>query len=327
MNEELFSNPKYHKLKNFKFTSGEILKEAIVEYITLGTAKYDNNGKITNGILYCHGSSGNFSSIWRIMEIVGKDKVLSIDEYFFISLSTLGSPKSASPSSTKLGNKFPKYTIEDMVNFQKEFLKDKFGIEHLKGLIGNSMGGFEVLTWGVKYPDTVDFIISLVSSYKLGGQNYILSKIIKDIIESDPEYKNGNYDFPLERSLKLISNVTYGYGLSREHYMFNMSNEEINIAMDEFANETLDEDVNDLIYRNNSSLFYDLTDELEEIKAKVLIIAINQDQYFPPELNAIPMSKLIKDSKLIIFDSLNGHIGSNELKKVEKEIVNFFNQL
>ena len=73
--------------------------------------------------------------------------------------------------------------------FQKQFIEEKFGITHVKGLIGNSMGGFEVLTWGCVYPDSVDFIISLVSSFKVGGHNYALSKIMNNILESIKDVK------------------------------------------------------------------------------------------------------------------------------------------
>ncbi|WP_297979292.1 alpha/beta fold hydrolase [uncultured Methanobrevibacter sp.] len=327
MFEEENLKAEYFTLKNFKFKNGESLEEAKVEYMTLGTPQYDENGVISNAIVYFHGSSGNFSSIRRISEVCGSGKVFDTDKFFFISLSALGSPDSACPSSTGLKNKFPFYDVEDMVNFQKEFLFEKFGITHLKGLIGNSMGGFEVLTWAAIYPDSIDFAVSLVSSFKVGGHNYALSKIMNNILESDPDYNGGDYEVPisdsLKRSLKLSSDAMYCYGLSREEYRNNMTNDEIAEAMAEFAEESLEEDVNDLIYRNNSSLDYDLTDKLGDISAKVLIIAINQDQYFPPNLDAIPMSKMIKNNKLIIFDSLMGHVGSSELNKIESELEEF----
>jgi homoserine O-acetyltransferase len=317
-------------LKDFKFNNGEVLKEADVEFMTLGTPRYDENGVIDNAILYFHGSDGNFTSVRRISEVTGPGMVFDTDKFFIISLSALGSPDSASPSTTGLKNKFPHYDVEDMVNFQKEFLKAKFNIEHLKGLIGNSMGGFEALAWACMYPDSVDFVVSLVSSYKVGGHNYALSRIMNNILESDPDYNGGDYELPisdsLKRSLKLSSDVCYPYGLSWEEYRNNMTNEEIGEAMAEFAEESLVQDVNDVVYRNNSSLDFDLTDDLSNITAKVLIIAINQDRYFPPYLDAVPMSKLIKDNKLVIFDSLMGHVGSYELNKIEGELEEFISE-
>ena len=306
----------YFTLKEFKFKNGEILKDAKVEYISFGTPLYDDNGIIKNALVYFHGSSGSCYSIRRISESIGSGDIFDTDKFFFISLSALGCPNSSSPSTTGLKNKFPKYDVDDMVNFQKQFLEERFGIKHVKGLIGNSMGGFEVLTGGCLYPDSVDFIISLVSSFKVGGHNYALSKIMNNILESDPDYNGG----------ELSSDAMYCYGLSREEYRNNMTNQEIEDAMAEFAEESLEEDVNDLIYMNSSSLDYDLTDKLKDITAKVLIIAINQDQYFPPNLDAIPMSKMIKNSKLVIFDSCMGHVGSSELYKIEEDLEEFLSE-
>ena len=320
----------YFTLKEFKFKNGETLNDAKVEYISFGTPLYDENGIIKNALVYFHGSSGSCYSVRRISEYIGSGDLFDSDKFFFISLSALGCPNSSSPSTTGLKNKFPEYDVDDMVNFQKQFLEERFGIKHVKGLIGNSMGGFEVLTWGCLYPDSVDFIISLVSSFKVGGHNYALSKIMNNILESDPDYNGGDYDLPisdsLKRSLKLSSDAMYCYGLSREEYRNNMTNQEIEDAMAEFAEESLEEDVNDLIYMNSSSMDYDLTDRLKDISAKVLIIAINQDQYFPPNLDAIPMSKMIKNSKLVIFDSCMGHVGSSELYKIEEDLEGFLSE-
>ena len=320
----------YFTLNEFKFKNGEILRDAKVEYITFGTPNYDDNGIISNAVIYFHGSSGSCYSVKRICEDIGVGELFDTDRWFFISVSALGCPNSASPSVSGLMNKFPEYDVEDMVNFQKQFIEERFGITHVKGLIGNSMGGFEVLTWGCVYPDSVDFIISLVSSFKVGGHNYALSRIMNTILETDTDYNGGAYDLPLseslKRSLKLSSDAMYCYGLSREEYRNNMTNEEIMDAMAEFAEESLEEDPNDIIYMNRSSLEYDLTDQLSDITAKVLIIAINQDQYFPPNLDAIPMSKMIKDSKLIIYDSCMGHVGSSELYKIKDDLEEFLSE-
>jgi homoserine O-acetyltransferase len=325
LSEDVFLNPMYHKLKEFKFKSGETLKDAVVEYITLGNPSYDEKGNIKNAIVYCHGSSGDFGSIRRISDLFYGDSLLSQEKYFLISISGLGSPNSSAPSTSNLKSDFPEYTIEDMVNFQIAFLKDKFNITHIKGIIGNSMGGFLALTLASQYPDFTDFAISLVSSYKVGGHNYAMSKVMNDIILSDPSYNNGNYEKPLN-SLKLASKSMYTLGLSREYYR-TLSNEEINEGMEELAIDGSEDDANDVIYRNNASHKYDIEDKLKNIVSPVFIVAINQDQYFPPELDAIPMSKMIKNSKLVIYDSLLGHVGSSEILKVEKELKEFLSKV
>ena len=315
----------YYTLDEFKFENGRILKDQVVEYTTFGKPQYDDEGHIINAILYFHGTTGDYGSIKRISKAVGSNLPFDPELFFFISLSTLGSPGSCSPSTSNLEADFPSYTILDMVNFNKVFIEEKFNIKHLKGVIGNSMGGFEAISWACNYPDSIDFLISLVSSYKVGGQNYVLSQLLYDIIESDPNFHDNPTDASLIRSLEIASKATYSFGLSRQFYM-DQSNCEIKEAMDEFAHEDSKEDVYDTYYRCVASMNHDLTDIIDNITAKTMIIAIYEDQYFPPELDAIPMHTLIPGSKLTCFNSYLGHVGSSELDKIQEELEDFMKQ-
>ena len=117
-------------MDSFEFSNGEVLKNVNVEYMTCGTPKYDGD-IITNAIVYCHGSLGNFTSVKKIFPLMYENAPFDENKFFFISISSLGSPGSCSPSSTNLKNKFPSYSIEDIANFQKQFLAEKFNIEHI----------------------------------------------------------------------------------------------------------------------------------------------------------------------------------------------------
>ena len=68
---------------------------------------------------------------------------------------------------------------------------------------------------------------------------------------------------------------------------------------------------------------FNVESELGKIKAKTLIISCKQDPHFPPELDAIPMSEMIKDSELIIMDSPLGHLCFNELESISDELKDF----
>ncbi|MBU4534620.1 MAG: alpha/beta fold hydrolase [Euryarchaeota archaeon] len=316
---------KYYKLKNFRFESGEKLPSLNVEYCTLGTPIKDEEGHITNAIVYLHGWSGDYSSIKRLKDIIGPDKVLDTNKYYLISPSALGSPKSASPSSSTCGYEFPQYTINDMVNFLHSFLKENFPIKHIKGVIGNSMGGFQALTWGVLYPNFMDFIIPLVSSYQSKGWNFAIFHYMNSLIEQDPDYNQGNY-VKNPRITSAASQFMYLFGLSRDYYETQVSNQDIIDSMTEMGQEGFLTDANDIYWRNKAAMAYNLKEELYKIRAKTMIIAINQDQYFPPEYDAIPLSRAIKDSQLAIYDSQLGHVGSHEIIKIEKEIEDFLSQ-
>lgn len=315
-------SPEYYTLKEFEFSDGTILKNQTVEYMTVGTPEYDDEGHITNAIIYFHGTTGNYGSIKRISVALGENLPFDTNKFFFVSLSTLGTPGSSSPSTSNLGADYPEYTILDMVNFNKKFLKECLNIVSPLGLIGNSMGGFEAVTWAAVYPTDISFLISLVSSYKVGGQNYVIGKVMNDIITSDSDFNNKNVTSNLKRSLELSSKAMYSFGLSRQFYM-DQSIEDIDKYMDEFAMEDSQENVLDAYYRNLASMHYDLTDIVSNITAKTLIIGIYEDQYFPPELDAIPMHALIKNSTLVCYNSYLGHVGSSQLNKISDELEEF----
>lgn len=311
-------------MDSFEFSSGKVLNNVSVEYMTFGTPKYDGD-IITNAIIYCHGSLGNFSGVKKIFPLLYENAPFDENKYFFISMSALGSPGSCSPSSTNLKNKFPGYTIEDVVNFQKQFLAEKFNINHVLGIIGNSMGGFVALTSAILYPDFADFIMPGVSSFKVAGHDYILSKFVNEIITSDESYENGTDNDSLKRTLRLASLAEFNFGLSKEA-LREMPKEELSLNFNEFGDESLFLDIYDVKYCNEACMNYDVENDLDKITSKVFIIACYQDPHFPPELDAIPMSKMIANSKLVIMDSQLGHLCFNELENITDELNEFMNE-
>lgn len=321
--EEFFENEKRDfVMDSFEFQNGEVLENVKVEYMTYGTAKHDENGRISNAILYCSGSLGNYAGINKILPLSFENCPFDSKKYFFISLTALGSSGSCSPSQTGLKNKFPKYTMLDVVNFQKQFLAEKFDIEHVLGLIGNSMGGFVGLTQAIEYPDFQDFIISGVSSYKVAGHDFILSSFVDEIIESDPDYAKGELTYSLIRTLRIACLVEFNFGLSKEA-LRSKTNDELKAEFEEFGNEMIETDIYDLKYCNRASMEYDVESDLDRITSKVLIISCRQDPHFPPELDGIPMSEMIEDSQLLIMDSELGHLCFNELENISYELKEF----
>jgi pimeloyl-ACP methyl ester carboxylesterase len=57
---------------------------------------------------------------------------------------------------------FPKFTIRDMVASQYRLMKEKLGIDHVVAVVGPSMGGMQVLQWGVSHPDYMDALVAMV---------------------------------------------------------------------------------------------------------------------------------------------------------------------
>lgn len=309
-------------MESFEFQNGDVLEDVMVEYMTFGTPKYDDEGLIKNAIVYCSGSLGTFAGINKILPLTFDGCPFDKTKYFFVSITALGSCGSCCPSTTGLKNRFPKYSVLDVVNFQKQFLREKFNISHILGLIGNSFGGFVGLTQAISYPDFQEFVICGVSSYKVAGHDYILSKFVDEIITSDPDYAKGEESYSLVRTLRLACLAEFNFGLSKEA-LREKSKQELGMDFEEFGNEMLETDIYDLKYCNEAAMNYDVEEDLGKIKSKVLIIACKQDPHFPPELDAVPMSEMIGDCELIIMDSQLGHLCFNELENISYELNDF----
>lgn len=316
--------PLYFSLKNFKFESGFLLPQLKIEYSAFGRKEMDESGRITNAIVYLHGWSGDYSSIKRIEDVVGRGKPLDTDKYYVICPTALGSPGSSSPSTSTLGHYFPDYTIKDMVNAAYTFLKECFNIIHLKGVIGNSMGGFQALEWAVSYPQSMDFVILIATSHEVRGKNLAIFNLMNTFIMEDPEYKNGEYEENPKIGLQNANMLSYLFGFSNQYYK-NCSPEQIIGSLEEMKKEGGEMDANDVVWRNQAAMTHDVSSRTSNIKSRVLIIGINQDEYFPPQIDALPLSKLIPDSEIFLYDSKLGHVGSSEIKKAEGVIREFLN--
>ena len=97
-------------------------------------------------------------------------------------------------------------------------------------------------------------------------------------------------------------------------------------ALDEQGIQGRMMDANDVIWRNNASISFDVQEKLSKIKAKTLVIGIDGDQFFPPDIDTISLSQSINDSKLFIYNSVLGNLGINELKKARRVIEDFISR-
>lgn len=295
-NEMIFDYGNY-AMDEFEFENGEILKNVNVEFVAKGTPKYDDSGNMTNMIIFCHGYDGNSSSINDFYLLTGEGKPLDYNDYFIISIASLGFPDSCCPSTTGLKNEFPKYTFKDKVNFKKQFLKEKYSTEKVYGVFGVGMGGFEVYTWACEYPDDMEIIIIGNSSYKTSGYRYIVAKGIKSIIEDNEQYYSGKYDESISKTMITVYKILYSDYFSQK-LLQSMSNDEIDVLMDEFVENSLFVDIYDFKHQYDAILDYDLEDKLSNIKAKTLVVGPEEDMYFSKKYDIIPLKNLINDCRI-----------------------------
>ncbi|WP_458406534.1 alpha/beta fold hydrolase [Methanobrevibacter sp.] len=325
-NNEIFIGYDKYTLDSFEFESGDVLENVEVEYLAKGTPKFDENGKITNVIIYCHKFNRTYSSLDELYRLTAKGKPLDYDEYYFISITSLGFPGSCSPSTTELKHNFPKYTIKDRVNFKRQFLKERFNIDKVRGVIGRGLGGYEVYTWATEYPDEMEFIMVSGSSYKTNGYRYVISKCIESIIDSSDDFYSEIYSESLSMMMVSINKLLYSTYFSKKLFQ-NMNNDEIDVLMDDFVDDGLFIDIYDFKLRNDSILEYNVEDKLKDITAHALIVSANNDMYYTPEFDVLPLKDLIKNSKIILFDLVDEYEDYEDHPDVEKGLWEFMNSL
>ena len=320
--ERYFLKNEQHIFNEFVFKNGFTIENAKADYGFVGTPKYDEEGNIINAILFCHNFMGDYSSISNLNGVID-DFILIKEKYFFISITSLGIPQSSSPSTSGLNNDFPKYVIEDLVNFQRQLLKEKFpNIKKLKGIIGYSMGGFIALGWSIYYPDDMESVIHLDSSFKSRGYKYLYANLANRIIDQCSEYSQNMYDESLSRMLILISQLHYLMSFSVD-YLNEISNEDIDLSIDCFAEDILFLDIYDMKFCNDFVLSFNLESELDKIKCKLLIVSFNMNNYYIPKFDAIPLHESVEGSQYLSFNLVKDSDNTAELKKMVAEIKKF----
>ena len=317
----------HHIFDEFEFKNGRVLNNVHVDYGVMGTPKYDEEGNIVNAIMFCHTFEGDYSSLSDIHLLIDENKVLSKEEYFFISITSLGFPESCSPSTTGLKDLFPEYEIEDLINFKRQLIKEKFqNIKRFHGIIGIAFGGYEALGWSVFYPDEMDFVIHFASSFKNDGYKYIYAKLANDIIESSPQYFSEVYDESISKVLISLSQLHYLVTFSM-NYFNKMSIDEIDLTMDSFADRGLFYDIYDIKIRNDFLKTYNLENYLDRIKSKALIVSVDNNNYYTPEYDSIPLHNAVENSELIFLDMGDEPNELEHLYKIEEDIKRFLSDV
>src|SRR6516164_8847809 len=183
-------------IRDFRFQSGETLPELRLHYRTLGKPEKDAQRKTTNAVLIMHGTTGSGAQFIRpefAGELFGKDQPLDATKYFIVLPDGIGHGKSSKPSDG-LHAKFPQYTYDDMVRAQHQMLADGLKVNHLRLVLGTSMGAMHCWVWGEMFPDFVDGLVPLASApTQIAGRNRIMRTMIMDSITRDPAWKNGEY--------------------------------------------------------------------------------------------------------------------------------------
>ena len=302
--------------RDFHFRSGETLPEVRLHYLTLGTPRRDAAGHVTNAVLIIHGTGGSGRQFLNPVfagVLFTPGGLLDPARYYIILPDALGHGKSSKPSDG-LHARFPRYVYDDMVAAEHELVTKGLGVDHLRLVMGTSMGCMHSFVWGETWPDAMDALMPLAClPAPIAGRNWLWRKMLIDAIEGDPAWKQGEYAQEPQDALRAASDLlviagsaplqmhkTMPTGADAEAYLTKHTDEQL---------KTLD--ANDLLYEVYSSRAYDPSPGLETIKAPVMWINSADDFINPPELGvAERLAPRLKHGRFILLpisDQTYGH--------------------
>lgn len=308
--------PGDYVIHNFRFASGETLPELRLHYVTLGKAERDAQGKVTNTVLILHGTSGS-SKQFLVPQfagvLFGPGQLLDINRYFIIIPDNFGHGGSTKPSEG-MHARFPHYGYHDMIDLQHQLLVNGLKVNHLRLILGTSMGCMHSWMWGETYPEFVDALMPLAClPVQIAGRNRTWRKMLMDGIRNDPEWKNGDYTIEPQAGLHTAANL-FIIATSAPILM------QKNFPTREAADKNLEQatknymarfDANDLLYAVDASQDYDPSADLEKITAAVMFVNTADDFINPPELGIAEREiKRVKRGKFVLIpasDQTHGH--------------------
>ena len=276
-------------IHDFHFTSGESLPELRMHFTTIGKPQRDSQGRVRNAVLILHGTGGSGRSLLNehfAPVLFAPGKLLDAAKYFIILPDGIGHGKSSKPSDG-LHARFPKYGYEDMVAAQHILLATGLQVDHLRLVMGTSMGCMQTFMWGESYPDYMDALMPLAClPVQIAGRNRLWRDLITDAIRSDPAWLEGEYKSEPLAALRAAAGMLLIAGSAPIQMQLSLPTRD---AADEFLKKFMDRelaelDANDLLFQVDASRDYDPSAAMEKIKAPLLQVNSGDDFVNPPEL-------------------------------------------
>lgn len=177
------------------------------------TAAFETWGELaddaSNAVLVCHALTGDAHAAGPIGpgqptagwwdELIGPGRAIDTNRFFVVCVNVLGGcqgttgPASIDPATgNPYGSRFPVVSIRDIVRVQAA-VADHLGVARWLSVVGGSMGGMQVLEWGIMYPDRVGSLIPIATCAAATAQQIAFSSVQRSAIALDPAWRGGDY--------------------------------------------------------------------------------------------------------------------------------------
>ena len=302
-------------VRDFRFQTGETLPELRQHYVTLGMPKRDSADRVTNAVLLLHGTNGSGKGVLdNLGELFGSGQPLDSAKYYLIIPDGIGCGSSSKPSDG-LRAKFPRYGYNDMVEAQKLLVSEGLGVNHLRLVLGLSMGAMHTWIWVEKFPDMMDALMPLVSMPgPISGHNLFYRRVITESIRNDPDYNGGDYVKQPSHWIYTIPAQRIMTGSRVRTYEAAPTRAKAIELFDKIVDDARRLDANDYLYGFEASWDYDPEPDLGKIKARLLSVNFADDMVNALELGLVEraVAKIPNARSVIVpaSDKSHGHFGS-----------------
>jgi len=242
-------------------------------------------------VLIMHGTGGSGAQFIRSEfagVLFGPGALLDTSRYYIILPDGIGHGQSSKPSDG-LRTRFPRYGYLDMVDAVHRLLTDGLKVNHLRLVMGTSMGGMQTWLWGERFPDFMDALMPLASlPTQISGRNRTWRRVVIDAIRNDPAWQGGNYTAQ-PPSLRTAEEMLFLMGSNpvlRQQQMPTIAASD-SVLDASVAASLRTADANDVLYQVEASHDYDPGPDLEKIRAPLIAINSADDLINPPELGIL----------------------------------------
>ncbi len=330
------SKPAEHTfiLQNFQTESGVTLPEARIMYGTYGTLNAAHDNAV---LLPSHYMANLHGYEW----LIGTGKALDPARQFLVTSELFGNGRSSSPSNTPEpfhGPRFPVTTIRDNVEAVHMLLTKELGINHLKAVVGFSMGAQQALQWAVSYPDYMDRIVATSGTAKTYGHGIVRLESQIAALTADDAFQGGDYKEEPKKGIEAFSLVWTAWLFSQEWWRQELWKTEepagttFSQVVDHYRKSFIPgADANDLILQMRTwekndvgatpGSSGDAQKALRSIKAEVLYMPSETDLYFPVT-DARYESQFIPHCTLLPIPSLWGHPAGAGASPADEKFLN-----
>jgi homoserine O-acetyltransferase/O-succinyltransferase len=168
-------------LGDLRLESGETIRDAFLSYVMHG-----DPGRLRDRAVLATTAIG--STHHRLDFLIGPGAALDTERHCIVVIDALGNGLSSSPSNSaaQRNDRFPRFTIRDMIESQRRLL-DRLGVDRLAAVVGASMGGMQALQWAVSYPERMARIVAMTPMARTARWSQLVNELSRRALFADPE--------------------------------------------------------------------------------------------------------------------------------------------